>query len=41
MLIVNVYDAVEVRAKLVDLLNADGTDRRVNAARVLFAKVLN
>lgn len=41
MPIANLNDAVEVRAKLSDLLNADDTDRRVNAARALFVETLD
>ena len=41
MPIENVNDAVEVRAKLFHLLNANGTDRRVDAARSLFVETLD
>ena len=37
----HVNDAVEVRAKLADLLNAGDTDGRVNAARALFVETLD
>ena len=41
MPIANVNDAVEVRAKLADFLNAGDTDGRVNAARALFVETLD
>ena len=41
MAIPDVNDAVEVREKLSDLLNANGTDRRVDAARSLFVETLD
>ena len=41
MPITNVSDAVEVRAKLADFLNAGDTDGRVNAARALFVETLD
>ena len=41
MPIPNVNDAAEVREKLADLLNADDTNRRVEAARSLFVETLD
>ena len=41
MPIANVNDAIEVRAKLADLLNANSIDRRVDAVRALFIETLD
>ena len=38
MSIANLSDAVEVQAKIADLLNAKGIDRRVAASPVLFVR---